>query len=192
MRPRSSNTAIGRSEGGFSLLELVVAGGLLALALLMASQILLESQRLMTRTNRSLVGDSDAFASALIEADLRAGSYVTLSSPEVLAGEWVQEPLEILKRSGERIVYEQSDGSLVRRSIDATGAETGARTVQRTSERWTWRALNRRLFEVRIERRVPSVPRGAALLQDRERRVERTEEVIVRAYLRDRGGRRRW
>ena len=178
-------------ERGFTLLELVLASGILALALMFAAQVLLESQRMMTRTNRALVQRGDHTAAVFIRSDLRAASYAILPLTAVTTA-WQEGPLLLDNPFVGDVSYTLTNGELIREVRDSSGTVTATRPVMKDVAVWRWRPLTRRLLEVEIGHQQETSPLGTGLLLDRERRTSEIKTTSVRGFLRDRAGRSRW
>ncbi|MEM1247346.1 MAG: hypothetical protein AAGA81_15395 [Acidobacteriota bacterium] len=180
----------GRSDGGFTVVELLISAALLLLGIFLATQILLESQRLFLRTQRTLVAEETDFATQRLRTDLRTADFPSLPLLAV-DGRWMTTTLTLRRGTGS-IVWSLEDGSLVRRELDAAGDVSTERTLLQRLDSWRWRALTSSLVEVETGVLRESSPTGSALLLERERRNTRLETTTVRAYFRGRSGRRRW
>lgn len=178
------------AERGFSVVELLISAALLLLAVLMATQILLESQRLFLRSQRELVAEDTDFATHRLRSDLRSADFPSL--PIVaLDGRWMTSPLT-LRRGAGSIVWVLDGEALVRRELAADGEVSAERIMLQRLDSWRWRALSTSLIEVETGLAVRTASRGSALLLDRERGDTTLRTTTVRAYLRGLAGRQQW
>ena len=180
----------GSREGGFTVVELLISATLLLLALFLATQILLESQRLFLRTQRTLLAEETDFATQRLRSDLRTADFPSLPIL-ALDGRWMTTDLT-LRQGTESIEWAVEGTSLVRRVLASDGEVSAERTMLQTIDSWRWRALSSSLVEVETGVARQSSPRGSALLLERERRSTSLETTTVRAYCRGRAGRQRW
>jgi prepilin-type N-terminal cleavage/methylation domain-containing protein len=141
-----------RSEAGFTLLELAIATAILALALLLASGLLVESGRVLASAARELVETDDALASRQLTEDLRAG----------VATGWGGGGAPLDLASTDRTTrWELVGERLERRLFDRWGADLGARPMLDGVESFVWLSLGDGVVRVEIVRRTSA--RGAAL-----------------------------
>jgi hypothetical protein len=150
MRP--DRGAVG-SELGMTLLELVVAMGLLVVALLVSTQLITWSLRLVEREGRALRDPALDVAAAQLRRDVQAASFV-LAGPEG----WSQAYLELRRQNGETVRFLVAGGTLWRNVVDLTGVEREHRALLHGLSGWRWRALTSRLVEVELMTRPPAEP----------------------------------
>lgn len=138
-------------ERGFTLLELLVATAILLLVVLLASQLLVESQRRIALAARELAEPDEVLALRQLRDDLRAALAVHGSG---------DGPLDC-RRADYLARWEVAGERLERRLFDRDGVDRGARPMLDGVARFAWRPLGPAAIEVELLRRRPSA--GAAL-----------------------------
>lgn len=142
-----------RHQGGFALIEMLVATIILMLVMLIAIQMLAQAGRLLASTQVELAEPSVDLATQWLRRDVQGASelgHVTfLATPG---------PLELWGHQEGILRYEKVGGNLDRVLVATDGEEIGRRTVLRRVSGWRWRALNSGLVEVEVvyQRRVRS------------------------------------
>lgn len=168
---------------GFTLVELLIAATLLLLVLLLAGQVLLESQRMLLRTAAELESGPSELAVALLHSDLQSAGPVAIApSP------WTAAALELHGHPDGRVVWELRDSRLVRVIRDAGGEEVERRVVLQQVASWRWRALLPRLVDVHFGLEQRQAPRGPAILARRPATRTVLREERLRVALRGAGG----
>jgi type II secretory pathway component PulJ len=156
------------TESGFSLLELVVAGFILLVALTLANQLLVESQRRIAVSVRELREPEDVLALRLLREDLRA------SAPIYGSG---AVPLECT-RPGMTARWEWVEDRLERRVFDETYVDQGARVMLDQIVAFRWRTIVPGAVEVEIVRRRPKIGGALRAGSERWRPVAETLESV--------------
>ena len=121
------------SGAGFSVLELLISFAILLIATMIAGRLLLEAQARMSHSARQALEPVTDIALKQIRADVRASGRVP-----ALDHEWSWGPLVLLDHPAGTVVYERTDGNLVR-TVDSGGSEPGERIVMRSVSIWRWR-----------------------------------------------------
>ena len=140
-----------------TLLELLVAMGLLVTVLLVSTQLIVRSLELIEREGRALRDPSLDIAVAQLRRDVQAASSV-LGAPEG----WSQAYLELRSQNGETVRLIVAGGTLWRNVVDLTGVEREHRALLHGLWGWRWRALTPRLVELELMTRSPDEPSRAA------------------------------
>ncbi len=166
--------------------------GLLSLGLLLTTQVLLESSRVLTRSARNLTDDDLAFAAARLQADARSAAFIRFPSPAARAGAWSAEPLLLEDLGGDPIEYRYEGSTLSRFERGSSASPPSGREIARSLDEFRWRALGPRLLEVQLTRSGDRAARGTTLLLDRPPPRFESRTTTVRAFLRGRGGQNRW
>lgn len=148
----------GAVERGMTLLELLVAMGLLVVVVLISTQLIVWALRLVEREGRALRDPALDVAVAQLRRDVQAASAV-LGAP---AG-WSQAHLELRSQNGETVRFLVAGGTLWRSVDDHAGVERGRRALVHGLWGWRWRAPTPRLVEVELLARSPGeAPRQAS------------------------------
>jgi type II secretory pathway component PulJ len=114
-------------EGGFTLVELVVATAVLLLAVLLACDLLDQSGRLLHHSVRRALDPYALVAGELLRNDLRGSALPGVTDPR-----FVHWPLELATEDGKVVWMRSDDGALVRRA----GGVEHAYVPQVRSFRW--------------------------------------------------------
>ena len=123
------------AASGFTLLELVVSFAILSIAMLIASQLLLESLLRLSHSARRALDPAATIALKQIRADVRASSRV-----RALGDEWNFEPLTLKGHPAGRLRYVKVGSDLMREIYRPGGGElTSERIVMRAVNLWRWR-----------------------------------------------------
>jgi len=126
-----------RSPGGYTLIEVVVALGLLSIVMLGAGSLITSSARLGDRAVRSIRDPDVEIAVLRLRRDVQTSR--SLVGP-VIAGGWTDEPL-LVRRSDAVVVGYGFDGAAVRRwtwGPDGTSRDTAIVLEGVTAWRWRW------------------------------------------------------
>jgi hypothetical protein len=157
-------------EGGFTLVELSVATLLLLLVLLMATQLLLETQRIFVRMN----AEAQNPIAELAWAQLRSDVHKAVALPGGLVGSGGR--LDLAQPSG-TVRYLRMGEDLQRLVLAPDGTTIlGRRTLLRGVVSWNWQSLAGVLM-IEITHRAQEIPRGAQLVAPPQRQVEQTLET---------------
>lgn len=140
-----------RTEIGFSLLELTIACAVLVVALALANELLVESQRRLAIGARAQLEPDDSLALRQLRDDLRAAAPVS---------GWGGGPLDC-RRPELTARWELAGEKVARRTLDLDGTDRGARAMLDRVVAFRWRALAPGAVEVEIVRRRAA--EGAAL-----------------------------
>jgi prepilin-type N-terminal cleavage/methylation domain-containing protein len=142
-----------RRQRGFTLLEMVVALALFAVAMLLAGQLLGESRRLLVAGARKAQDPLATYVLLRLRSDVQAADRVAEGAPQ---GEWSEEALELPGAvPGSLVAYERQGEELVRRFEDGADA-SGRQAWMSRVERFRWRRLGTKLVEVElVSRRAP-------------------------------------
>jgi prepilin-type N-terminal cleavage/methylation domain-containing protein len=171
-----------RGAPGFTLLELLVALGVLLLATVMIGGMLDEARILAGEAGRDLVAPDAAIALARLRRDLRGaasarGGLFATGSPLVLEG-----------HPAGRIVYQRVGRRLERSLTEAGGGGTFTATVLEGVAAWSWSETAPGLVEIELAVRLPGRGRGRAW-QAAQSRLESHRLAVV---LRGAGRGRSW
>ena len=121
MRPDHEPVA---SQRGMTLLELLVAMGLLVTVLLISTQLIVRSLELIEREGRALRDPALDVAVAQLRRDVQAASSVLSAS-----GGWSQAYLELRTQNGETVRFIVAGDTLWRNVVDLTGFEREHRAL---------------------------------------------------------------
>lgn len=180
-----------RAAAGFTLLELVVALAVLALATMIASRLLLESQLRLAHAARRALDPAATIALEQVRADVRASAGVPARDFE-----WSWEPLVLAGHPAGEVRYRKLGADLVREIYAGGGAlPSSERVVVRGVKVWRWRRLRGvPLPLVEIELGFRETPRLGLLAAAGQRAAEvstlRSRRVVVSP--RQAGGKRGW
>ncbi len=119
-----------RAERGFSLLELMIAVALMIVALALANELLIESQRRLAIGARAQLEPDDSLALRLLRDDLRAAAPI--------AG-W-SGPLDC-RRPELTARWELTGETLQRRTFDLDDVDRGARAMLDRVVAFRWRSI---------------------------------------------------
>jgi prepilin-type N-terminal cleavage/methylation domain-containing protein len=144
------------TERGFSLLELTIATLVLGVALLLAAQGLLETQRILAGAQRHLASGSTDYAAALLRRDARSARRVFGSSTA-----WAAGALRLEAAGGDQVEYRLDATALERIRRDPGGALRSRQVVARGVAGFRWQA-GAGLLEVELAL-APPPPRARVL-----------------------------
>lgn len=176
---------------GFTVLEMLVSFVVLAVAMTIASSLLLESQRRLAHSARRALEPTAAIALDQIRADVRASRGILASDFE-----WTWDPLVLSGHPAGTVRYEKRGAELVRRIFDRYGTPQGSgRVILLEVTVWRWR-LDRTaplpLAEIELgHRETPPLGRLAAGGQ-REAPISLNRSHLISVSPRQAGGKRGW
>lgn len=126
---------IGREpQGGFTLVELLVAATLLTAVALLSAQLVVQSTRLMDTTARATRNPDLVIATQWIRRDL----YEAVSVVGGTYG-WTDNPLVVTAQHGGWVAFALVEGELVRTDARPGSVETETRVLLRGVLGWRWR-----------------------------------------------------
>lgn len=163
-------------EAGYSLLELVVSTLVLAVVLMVAARLLLESQWMFLRSASEANNPDVGLALTQIRNDLRASSSVRFP-----ASRWSPTGLDLLGHPAGELRYQTRGDTLERIVFDDGGLELGRRPVLRGIVRWRWRQVGAGLVDIELSHASRRAPRGTNLVAPPNRRpgvVEETSHLL--------------
>lgn len=197
-----------RSEGGFTLIEAVVALAVLGVGIVLAGSLLTQSLRMLAQAGAEVRTPVTDLVLTRLRREIRQAAAIELG-PFGDFG-WSRTRLELIDPEGRRVRYEAREGMLLRRVLEVdepsdeegeggrsgpadpggTGRSTSPpewsapRRVLDGVVSWRWRLLSRRLLTVEITVREPG-PGGRVLEPARQtagegERVTRTLTVALR------------
>jgi type II secretory pathway component PulJ len=135
---------------GFALVEVVVALGVMAIGLALASRLLIESQLGLVRVNAELGNPLPRYALTLLRSDLEQAAPIP-----PLAAVWRSSPLILTLPSGERVAWVRTEAEAIERVIlDAAGQPSVRHVVLSSVAAWRWRPASDRLIDVEITYRA--------------------------------------
>lgn len=176
------------AASGFSVLELVIALGLVLIAVLAACQLIVASLLIVEGTGRSLRDPSAASVSMTLRRDIHSSSAVAAPSDE-----WSSDTLALRTPFDETIRFELRNDALIRVVTDQEGNERERLTLMRGIRSWRYLALTPHLIECELSFAVHADPAFASVITDPTRqgrgriRIER-----FRFSLRGGSGGRAW
>ena len=167
-----------RSGSGFTLVEAVVSVALTALFMLLAAQLLRDTQLASLATRRQALDPTPQHIAQLLRRDVHrsTGTLRLLGSVSSL---WSYGPLTLTFPSGGSVRYDKIGDQMTRRLFDAGGTHAGERKLLQDVVGWRWLQLSSDLVEVEI--RYRRRPAGEAL--QRSVGVPRTSIEILRMRL---------
>ncbi len=178
-----------RAASGFTVIEAVVSLALMSLFMLLAAQLLRDTQLATLATRRAALDPTPQHIAQQLRNDLhRAGGTVRLrGSASAL---WSRDALTLRLPTGGIVRYEKTADQVSRYLRDAGGSLVGERPLLRGVVSWRWLQLSPDLVEVEVGYRRR--PDGDAL--DRQPGVDRsTIEILrMRVAMRAVPGRRSW
>ncbi len=172
-------TGAARRKGaaGFSVLELLVSFVVLAIAMTLASELMLESQARLAHAARQAMDPVADLTLKQIRADVRASTQVAASDHE-----WNWTPLILTGHPVGAVQYEKIGTDLVRKIAGTAAAPGGQRVVMQHVRVWRWRVsqgVPLPLIEIELAHRVTprlgllsaAGRREAPILESRSHRV---------------------
>lgn len=127
-------SGMGNSQAGFTVLELLLVFVISALALTLASGLLLEAQSRMTFEAEKTLRPVADLAVEQLRADLRVSTGVV----PIPFGGWTWDPMVLTGHPAGRVSYEKFSGRLVRR-VERDGEVLGERPVLDRVGTFRWR-----------------------------------------------------
>jgi len=140
---------------GFTLIEVVVTLGVLAVGMALASRLLIESQLGLVRTSAELGNPMPRYALARLRSDLEQAT----ATPNVLPV-WWSSPLLLTDAHGGRVAWLRTDEEdLERVVVDPSGEAVARHVVLRDVAEWRWREAAPRLLDVDLVYRARDTSR---------------------------------
>jgi prepilin-type N-terminal cleavage/methylation domain-containing protein len=150
-----------RCAAGYTLIEMVVALAVLAVALALAAGLLREAAWTLAGAAREARAPLAPLAAATLRRDVRASAGVA-PHPLAIPGSslWLSDPLVLRGRPEGSVVYALEGDALVRRVLSPDGGAPRERDLLRGVTVWGWRLPAPGLVEVRTSFAPPSPPGG--------------------------------
>lgn len=138
-----------RGHSGFTVIEAVVSLALSALFMLLAAQLLRDTQLASLATRRQALDPTPQHIAQQLRRDVHrsAGTVRLLGSSSSL---WSRGPLTLRLPDGGSVRYERSADQISRLLLDKTGAAVGERALLRGVVSWRWLQLDSDLVEIEI------------------------------------------
>ncbi len=153
--PLSRHSRAPDRAAGFTLIEVVVTLGVLAIGLALASRLLIESQLGLVRTSAELGNPMPRYALSLLRSDLEQATAAPAALPV-----WWSTPLLLTNARGDRVAWLRTDGEeLERVVVDPSGAALARHVVLRDVVEWRWRETAPRLYDVDLVYRARDTSR---------------------------------
>ncbi len=179
-------TAGGR---GFTVIEAVVSLALTSLFLLLAAQLLRDTQRASLATRRQALDPTPRHVAQYLRNDVH-GARGTVRLRGSASQLWSRGPLTLRLADGSSVRYQKTADQVGRALFDAGGAPAGERTLMRGVVSWRWLQLSSDLVEVEVGfRRRPD---GDALSRSVSEPRSSIETLRMRIAMRAAPGRRSW
>lgn len=163
----------GRTQAGFTLVELMISLLLTLLALGLAAQVLMESAQILTDTAAEQADAPVPLALARIRGDVQSSrSYTVLPDGGLM----------LFGHPAGTLAYESANGDLIRTVLDPDGRSLGSSRVMRRVSEWQCLAVTPKLVSVsfRYQRHAPRrSPLPTAPGQRGPTSEERTESVLL-------------
>jgi prepilin-type N-terminal cleavage/methylation domain-containing protein len=149
------------SAAGFTLVEMLVALVVLAVALALAAGLLREAAWTLAGAAREARAPLAPLAAATLRRDVRASARVA-PHPLAVPGSplWLSDPLVLLGHPAGRVVYALEGDLLVRRVLPPGGGEPRRRELLRDVTVWGWRLPAAGLVEIHAAFAPPAPPGG--------------------------------
>ena len=149
----------GRRHDGFSLVEVVITLGVLAIGLALAGRLLIESQLGLVRTAAELGNPMPRYALERLRSDLAQAEAVPAALPVALPV-WRSSALLLIFPGGGRVEWSRSDAGEVERTIfDSAGRPAVRHVALRDVAEWRWRPATSRLVDVEVRYRARDTSR---------------------------------
>ena len=152
---RRGNAGDGRA--GFTLVEVMITLGVLAIGLALASRLLIESQLGLVRSSAELGNPMPRYALQLLRSDLEQVD--TVLAP--ILGVWRSSPMVLTFPGGGRVAWALSEvGDLERVILDTAGRPDVRHVALRDVVEWRWRpSATSRLADVELTYRARDTSR---------------------------------
>jgi prepilin-type N-terminal cleavage/methylation domain-containing protein len=137
-------------NAGFTLVEVMVALGVLAVGMALASRLLIESQLGLMRAGAELGNPMPRYAMTLLRADLEQAATLPPFLPV-----WRSTPLILTLPSGENVAWARSELDDLERVVFEVDADGTVRVrvrhvVLRDVAQWQWKPAATRLVDVEL------------------------------------------
>jgi prepilin-type N-terminal cleavage/methylation domain-containing protein len=137
----------GDGRAGFTLVEVLVTLGVLAVGLALASRLLIESQLGLVRTSAELGNPMPRYALERLRSDLEQADAV----PVLLPGVWGSSPMVLIFPGGGRVAWARSEvGDIERVILDPAGRPEVRHVALRDVAEWRWRLAAPRLVDLEL------------------------------------------
>ncbi len=138
-----------RSRSGFTVIEAVVSLALAALFMLLAAQLLRDTQLATLATRRQALDPAPQQIAERLRRDIRraTGTLLPRSRSGLL---WSRGPLILMLPSGGSVRFEKSADQVTRRLIDSSGISSGERPLMGGVVSWRWTEIGSGLVEIEI------------------------------------------
>lgn len=142
-----------RAPAGYTLIEVVVALGLLSIVMLGAAALIVSSAELGDRAVRSIRDPDLEIAVLRLRRDVQTATGLDGAAP---VG-WTDEPLLVRRSDAGVVAYGFDGGSLRRWTWEPDGTASDPVVVLRGVTTWRWRCPGGSAVDVQLERsRAPS------------------------------------
>lgn len=138
-----------RRRGGFTVIEAVISLALSALFMLLAAQLLRDTQLVTLATRRQALDPTPAHIAQRLRRDVHrsSGTLQLLGSSGPL---WSSGPMTLMLPGGGSIRYERTGERMSRRLFDGGGGAINERELLRGVVGWRWLQIGSDLVEVEI------------------------------------------
>lgn len=149
------------SAAGFTLVEMLVALGVLTVALALAAGLLREAAWTLAGAAREARAPLAPLAAATLRGDVQASARIA-PHPLAIPGStlWLSDPLVLVGHPAGSVVYAWEGDRLVRRVLPPGGGEPRERDLLRDVTVWGWRLPAAGLVEVHAAFARPAPPGG--------------------------------
>ena len=147
-----------RRHDGFTLVEVVITLGVLAIGLALASRLLIESQLGLVRTAAELGNPMPRYALERLRSDLAQAEAVPAALP-VPPGVAIVGPAAHLPRWWSRRMGRSDAGEVERTIFDSAGRPAVRHVALRDVAEWRWRPATSRLVDVEVRYRARDTSR---------------------------------
>jgi prepilin-type N-terminal cleavage/methylation domain-containing protein len=164
-----SSASAGHGQGGFTLLEILIATTLFLFVMMIAAQVLLEANTLLIRSSNEERNILPGAALALVRHDIHNAT----NQGGFPNTPWFSTPLVLQHQDG-ATVYAIDDNCLMRKSINEDTVVIGERCILKNAVSLKWRYADNQVLEVQVDTTIWEEPSGVARLDDLRMRSGRT------------------